>query len=102
MKKLILVFFVLLESMNLVAQGQYNNWHFGVSNSINFNRGYPAVTNGYQIVSVSCSASISDTLGNLLFYTNGDTIWDHNNSIMPNGAGLFGSSNVQQGVLIVP
>ena len=102
MKQPILAFFFLLWGMHLVAQGQYNNWHFGIGNSINFNNGYPLVANGSQIVSVGCSASISDTFGNLLFYTNGDTIWNRNNSIMPNGTGLLGSSNVQQSVLIVP
>ena len=85
-----------------MAQGQYNNWHFGNGNSINFSRGYPIVTSGSQIASVSACASISDTLGNLLFYTNGDTVWGSNNAIMPNGTGLFGNDNAQQGVLIVP
>lgn len=88
--------------MNLHAQGQYNNWHFGINTAISFSYGYPFAINGSQIISGSTSASISDTLGNLLFYTNGDTIWANDNSIMPNGTGLLGDRNAQQAVLIVP
>jgi gliding motility-associated-like protein len=102
MKKTVLLFLLLPLGLCPLAQGQYNNWHFGNGSAINFKYGYPAVTNNSQIASVSACASISDTLGNLLFYTNGDTIWDQNNSIMPNGMGLLGDYTAQQGVLIVP
>ena len=58
--------------------------------------------NNSAIISQEACASISDSMGNLLFYTNGDTIWCSDNSIMPNGIGLSGRGNIQQGVLIVP
>jgi len=101
MKKIAFLCLFLAVNGYVIAQGQYNNWHFGNGSSIHFSPG-AAVTNNSQIVSSSACASISDTLGNLLFYTNGDTVWSSDNTIMPNGTGLFGNSNVQQGVLIVP
>jgi len=101
MKKPVLLFFCLLIKTSLFSQGQYNYWHFGINSSIHFH-GSPSVQNNSQIISVSACASMSDTLGNLLFYTNGDTVWAKDNSIMPNGTGLFGRPDVQQTALIVP
>lgn len=44
--------------------------------------------------------------GDLLFYTNGSTVWDANGQIMPNGSGLLGNGpgyhSCLQGSLIVP
>ena len=102
MKRLILFSLILSCNIHLFAQGQYNNWHFGINNAISFNAGYPAVVNNSQIISEEACATISDSTGNLLFYTNGDTIWCRDNSIMPDGTGLSGRPNIQQGVLIVP
>ena len=48
-----------------------------------------------------CSSSISDTGGNLLFYTDGDTIWNQSHSIMANGTGLLMSNDPLQPTLIV-
>lgn len=100
MKRPVLLFLFFLIKITLLGQGQYNNWHFGINSSIHFNG--PSVQNNSQIISISACASISDTLGNLLFYTNSDTVWAKDNSIMPNGTGLPGSADAQQSVLIVP
>lgn len=48
-----------------------------------------------------CS-SISDINGNLLFYTDGKTVWDRNHIIMPNGTNLFGDPSSTQSGIIVP
>jgi hypothetical protein len=48
------------------------------------------------------SASISDASGNLLFYTDGITVWNKNNSVMVNGTGLYAGSSSTQAALIVP
>lgn len=48
------------------------------------------------------SASIADPeTGALLFYTNGDKIWDKNLTVMPNGTGLGGGGRTQT-VCVVP
>lgn len=82
-----------------------NHWYFGNGAGLGFNSGTPvAVTNGALHTFEGC-ATMSDTAGYLLFYTDGDTIWDRNHQPMPNGTGLlgcpqFGSS--AQAALIIP
>ena len=57
------------------------------------------------------AASVCDrNTGDLLFYTNGETIWNANNQPMPHGDTLFGNGSgvtgskisARQGALIVP
>ena len=79
--------------LGLVAQNpdikRTNHWYFGINAGLDFSSGTAvAVTNG-QLVSDN-SASISDTAGNLLFYTDGKTVWNRNHQQMPNGTGLNG------------
>lgn len=47
-------------------------------------------------------ASFSDTSGNLLFYTDGITVWDRAHQVMPNGTGLLGNSSSTQSAIVVP
>lgn len=47
-------------------------------------------------------ASVCDSTGKFLFYTNGNKVWDSLGAIMPNGAALPGYSSATQGALIVP
>ena len=47
-------------------------------------------------------ASISDSEGNLLFYTNGETVFTKNNTVMLNGTGLSSSGTSTQSSIIVP
>ena len=71
----------------MVAVGQkYGNvWEFGEHAGINFNSCHPvAITNGNNPGFEGCG-SISDTSGQLLFYTNSDTVWNKLNQFMPNG-----------------
>lgn len=67
-----------------------NYWYFGNGAGLDFSNGSPvAITNG-QLDSWESCASISDINGNLLFYTDGDTVWTRNHTVMPNGTGLHG------------
>lgn len=75
---------------------------------MSFNSGSPvALTNGQtylcptQSHNEGCSA-ISDSSGSLLFYSNGETIWNKNHQIMPNGTGLLGGISSTQSSIIVP
>ena len=49
----------------------------------------------------SC-ASISNANGQLLFYSDGERVWDKNNQLMPNGFGLSGGDASINTVLIIP
>lgn len=48
------------------------------------------------------SAVMSDTNGNLLFYTNGQTVWNKNHQVMENGTGLIAFISSSQPAIIVP
>lgn len=79
-----------------------NIWYFGNGAGLDFSSGSPvAITNGQMIAGEACS-SISDTFGNLLFYTDGDTVWDRNHNVMPNGVGIMGCESSSHGVIITP
>lgn len=82
----IAVFFLL---SNLIAQ-QGNNWYFGNRAGITFNNTPPtALLNSAMNTSEGCS-TISDSLGNLLFYTDGRFVYNALHTPMPNGTGLHG------------
>lgn len=101
MRKIIIIFF-LSYTCFVQSQQEANNWYFGRNAGINFSTGNPiALTNGQLNTLEGCS-SISDKNGNLLFYSDGTTVWDRNNNIMPNGTGLLGNSSSSQSALIVP
>src|SRR5690606_17872425 len=92
----------LLISNVLLAQNEAANWYFGSKAGLTFNSGYPvAETNGEIDTSEGCS-TISDKLGNLLFYSDGITVWNRNHEVMQNGNGLDGDFSSTQSALIVP
>lgn len=55
-----------------------------------------------DIYGLECASTISDVDGNLLFYTNGEKVWDRNHQQMPNGFGLLAQASSTQATLIVP
>jgi hypothetical protein len=95
--------FLLFYCLPLKPQaGPYSNWYFGANAGLTFNSGAPvALTNG-ALTTTEGVATISDLSGNLLFYTNGVTVWDRNHTIMPNGNGLNGDISSTQSSIIVP
>lgn len=75
--------------MSLLAQGQFNNWYFGQKAGIHFNDSSgPKPLKNSKMFANGASSSISDSLGNLLFYTNGAIVWNRNHDTMLNGVGL--------------
>ncbi len=82
------------------AQKEYSNWHFGRHCAMTFNNGYPEpLPMGNN---TRDGASISDSLGNLLFYTDGRVVYDRLNRPTPNGVGLIGNAgSMGHGVIIV-
>src|SRR5215831_18462143 len=84
------------------AQKQADWWFFGLNAGLNFNSGSPvAVTTGALSTSEGCSA-ISDSSGNLLFYTDGITVYTKQNTKMPNSGDLDGDISSTQSAQIVP
>ena len=94
--------FLLLFSCTGRTQNIYNNWYFGEFAGITFNTIPPSLLTGGQINALEGSVSISDNSGNLLFYSDGITVWDKEHHIMPNGTRLSASTTTTQPALIVP
>ncbi|MFC2130071.1 T9SS type A sorting domain-containing protein [Bacteroidota bacterium] len=86
----ILLLFFLLQTFSF-SQKQFNNWYCSNRAALTFNTpdGKPKVLYDNQMYEGS-PASISDVFGNLLFYTNGVTVWNKDHEIMENGDDLFG------------
>ena len=87
--------------LNLNAQKEYNNWVFGDQSAVSWNTGSPVSFAGTVLEAIEGVASISDASGNLLFYTDGATVYTKNNVAMPNGTGMLGDDMGTQAALIV-
>jgi hypothetical protein len=80
------------------------HWYFGNHAGIDFSSGTAvADTNGALVTSEGCAA-ISDTVGNLQFYSDGRKVWNRLHQVMPNGTGIMGGANGSstQQALIIP
>lgn len=84
------------------AQGEAANWYFGVNAGLNFNSGSPVADLDGQLATNEGCGTISDASGNLLFYTDGISVWDKNHNEMPNGFGLLGDPSSTQSGIIMP
>ncbi|MDV7187333.1 T9SS type B sorting domain-containing protein [Lutibacter sp. TH_r2] len=93
---------LLLIPMFIFSQGEANNWYFGLNAGINFNGDTVTAITGSLSTNEGCS-SFSDKDGNLLFYSDGTTVWNKNHNPMPNGNGtLKGHPSSTQSAIIVP
>ncbi len=95
----LLVIVLLFPPVHIKAQDKI--WYFGDQAGIDFTGSMPVALTDGALGSEDYSATISDNNGNLLFYTNGMTVWDKNHNIMPNGTGLLGESSNGQCALII-
>lgn len=80
-----------------------NWWYFANSAGLDFNGVGPTPTAGGQVTTIEGVSSAADSLtGQLLFYTNGITVWNRNHAVMTNGTGLMGHASAVQSALVVP
>lgn len=90
-----------LFSLTAYSQREAENWLFGSNGGLSFSGNNPVTLTTRQLSSYEACASISDASGNLLFYTNAESIWDKNHVLMPGSSGLVGHTSATQGALIV-
>ncbi|GAA4280837.1 hypothetical protein GCM10022260_12580 [Gaetbulibacter aestuarii] len=84
------------------AQKESANWYFGVFAGMQFKTNTPTpLLDGKLSTSEGC-ATISNSNGDLLFYTDGVQVWDRKHDLMPNGFGLFGHSSSTESAIIIP
>jgi hypothetical protein len=100
MKKVIPIL-LLFFAFNIYAQKEANFWYFGENAGLDFSTNPPTDIVG-SLSTDEGSASISNSNGNLQFYTDGSTIFDKTGSIMLNGEELLGDSSSAQSAIIVP
>jgi gliding motility-associated-like protein len=98
---LLIIFFV-LSSIQLYAQHEADFWYFGNYAGLDFSSGNPEPLSDGALINYEGCAAISDTAGNLLFYTNGVTVWNKEHQIMQNGDSLFGNLSSTQSSIIIP
>ncbi|MEP0369048.1 MAG: gliding motility-associated C-terminal domain-containing protein [Cyclobacteriaceae bacterium] len=80
-----------------------SQWYFGEQAAIDFSSGNgQALFDDNIMYSPEGCASISDVEGNLLFYTNGSTVWNKEHEVMQNGTLIGGDSSAAQSALIIP
>jgi gliding motility-associated-like protein len=98
----LIVFLCLLIFTKVYSQNETNTWYFGHYGGLSFANGSPSILTNGQIHTDEGVASICDNSGNLLFYTDGVTVWNAQHQVMPNGNDLYGSFSSTQSAIIVP
>ena len=84
------------------AQGEYANWYFGQQAGLRFATGSaPQPLPGSAMIAASGCATLSDAAGNLLFYTNGEQVWNRQHQVMAGGQSLGGNTRAAQGCAVL-
>lgn len=110
MNKNLVILMALFCIIQCYSQKQGNIWYFGGDHQnpssggvgLDFNSGFPLLLNNSAMPRTFGSASYCNSVGELLFYSNGLTIYDRTHQIMQNGENLGGDLFTPQSVLIVP
>src|SRR6185503_6564582 len=100
MKKLLLI--MLLFPLLGFPQQQPERWYFGFHAGLDFSGGTPTAITNSAINQREGNATACDSAGNLDFYTDGISVWNANNALMPNGTGLLGDFSSTHSATIVP
>ena len=98
------IFFLLFVSIigTTFSQNEANIWYFGNNAGLDFSNGDPTPLNNGQLSTVEGCSSFSDSNGDLLFYSDGITVYNKNHVVMQNGNNLGGNPSSSQSGLIVP
>lgn len=95
---------LLLQHITVQAQKENYFWYFGDRMGLDFNTSPPTTLgNGnIDLAQLEGTATISTPGGELLFYSNGNKIWDRFHQQLPNGYGLLSNYTSSQASLIIP
>lgn len=77
-----------------------SKWCFGYNAGLDFSK-TPADTFTSSVYTGEGSAGVTDEKGNLIFYTDGFSVFAKDHSLMPNGIGLTGSSSSSQAAIVL-
>ncbi len=104
MRFFIFIFFYLFFT-KVSAQKEYNKWYFGKHAGISFNSNPISAITDSKIFSFQSSSSICDSSGQILFYSDGDTIYNSKNKILKGWQPYKNKSIISsayQGSIILP
>ncbi len=104
MTKATLNFILLFAFCSRLVDAQQNKWFFSHDLQVEFNGSFPPDVSSvvHHIENFTeWSAVVCDDDGELLFYTDGYSLWNRNHILMPNGVDLGGNKSSSQGVLII-
>src|SRR5690606_2425500 len=99
-----LKYFILLYAFagtGIFAQNENTKWYFGNHVALEFMTNPPTLLNNSAMNVYEGCASIADAAGNLLFYTDGMTVWNQQHTVMANGTGLNGVGSAVQAAIII-
>lgn len=102
LKKNIILIALMIQIIQLQAQRETHIWYFGEYAGIEFNDGVATPLTDGVLHRWEGVATFSDSLGNLLLYTDGNIVWDKKHEVMPNGSDLLGDSSSTESAIIVP
>lgn len=88
-----LILVILLSALPAFSQNEASNWILGPNTGITFKSGVPQKLPQTAENFPFIRSTISDSEGNLLFYTDGIKVWDRNHQEMPNGKNLKGTNH---------
>lgn len=98
----------MLTVYNAGAQGENNIWAFGIGAGLDFSSGKPEFFQSRSNTAEGC-ATVCNSAGDLLFYSDGSNVWNRNHEIMDGGSGILGNhggsanrGSATQGVAIIP
>lgn len=92
---------IVLLNITLFSQNETSKWYFGYNAGLDFMTNPPTILTNGQVLTYEGSSSASDGAGNLLFYTDGTTVWNSQQQVMQNGTGLFGNPSTTQAALVI-
>ncbi len=90
-------------NMNYSAFGQNGTvWYFGKNAGLDFKLGSPKVIYDGKIDQIEGCSVICDSLGKIVLYSDGQSLWNRSHQIVANGTNLGGHPSASQSGIIIP
>lgn len=103
MKKSVVLLIFTIFALNLIAQKEATWWYFGSNAGMSFtgSGGAPVKQTNGQMNNMEGVASIANSNGQLIFYTDGEYVYDRSHSLRNSGKKLLGhNSSTQSGIIV--
>ncbi|OZI08473.1 hypothetical protein BWI93_08725 [Siphonobacter sp. BAB-5385] len=103
MKRLVFILSCFLLFYPVFAQQETTHWYYGRNVGLSF-RNFPPTPlfDGASSSPEAIAVTSHRQSGDLLFYSDGVTVWNRQHQVMPHGKDLLGFQTSTQGALIVP